>query len=315
MAFEIPKIKYTGAIKEVRLGTNSAAITVGGETSYPFYSFEGQMPHRPRIAFEVWDCLPEDWPEPALEPYRDVAADPVAWAKKSITEYGAELITLVTKSADPNGLNRDVEEVVKVVKAVADAIEVPLIVWGTSDDDKDASLLKLVAEVCEGENLGIGPLSDKNYKQIGAAAIAYGHSVLASSPIDVNLAKQLNILLGNLGVPEDRILIDPTTGGLGYGLEYTYSVMERDRMAALTQEDVKLQNPIICNLANEVWKTKEARISRQEDPKLGEERTRGIMMESVTAMSLLLAGADILVMRHPEAIALINEMMGELFSI
>jgi acetyl-CoA decarbonylase/synthase, CODH/ACS complex subunit delta len=312
MAFETPKIKYSGTIKEVTLGTSPAAITVGGETSYPFYSFEGQMPRRPRIAFEVWDCLPEDWPEFVLEPYRDVAGDPVAWARKSVAEYGAELITLVTRSADPNGIDRGVEEVAKVVKAVADAIEVPLIVWGTSDDDKDALLLKLVAEVCEGKNLTIGPLSDKNYKQIGAAAIAYGHSVLASSPIDVNLAKQLNILLANLGVPEDRIIIDPTTGGLGYGLEYTYSVMERDRMAALTQEDVKLQNPIICNLANEVWKTKEARTSREEDPKLGEERTRGIVMESVTAMTLLLAGADILVMRHPEAIALIREMMEEL---
>lgn len=312
MAFEIPKIKYSGTIKEVALGTNPAVITVGGETSYPFYSFEGHMPHRPRIAFEVWDCVPEDWPEQALEPYRDVAADPVAWAKKSVAEYGAELICLMTKSADPNGLDRGVEEVVDLVKTVADAIEVPLIVWGTADDDKDALLLKRVAEVCEGRNLTIGPLSDKNYKQIGAAAIAYGHSVLACSPIDVNLAKQLNILLANLGVSEDRIIIDPTTGGLGYGLEYTYSVMERDRMAALTQEDVKLQSPIICNLANEVWKTKEARTSREEEPKLGNERTRGIMMEAVTAMTLLLAGADILVMRHPESIALAKEMMDEL---
>lgn len=312
MAFETPKIKYSGAIREVTLGAGPTAIKVGGETGYPFYSFEGEMPHRPRIAFEVWDCPPEDWPDPVLEPYRDVAADPVAWAKKCIKEYGAQLIALVTKSADPNGLDRGVEEVAKVVKSVSDAIEVPLIVWGTSDDDKDAALLKLVAELCQGRNLTIGPLSDKNYKQIGAAAIAYGHAVLASSPIDVNLAKQLNILLANLGVPEDRILVDPTTGGLGYGLEYTYSVMERDRMAALTQEDVKLQNPIICNLANEVWKTKEARVSCQEDPKLGEEQTRGIMMESVTALTLLLAGADILVMRHPKAIALIHEMMEEL---
>lgn len=312
MAFEIPKIKYSGAIREVVLGTDPAVIRVGGESSYPFYSFEGQMPHRPRIAFEVWDCGPEDWPESALEPYRDVAADPVAWARKAVAEYGAELICLITKSADPNGIDRGVEEVVSVVKAVSDAIDVPLIVWGTSDDDKDALLLKRVAEACEGKNLTIGPLSDKNYKQIGAAAIAYGHSVLASSPIDVNLAKQLNILLANLGVPEDRIIIDPTTGGLGYGLEYTYSVMERDRMAALTQEDVKLQNPIICNLANEIWKTKEARTSGEEDPKLGNERTRGIMMESVTAITLLLAGADILVMRHPEAIGLVKGMMEEL---
>ena len=134
----------------------------------------------------------------------------------------------------------------------------------------------------------------------------------ASSPIDVNLAKQLNILLGNLGVPDNRIIIDPTTGALGYGLEYTYSVMERDRMAALTQEDGKLQSPIVCNLAQEVWKTKEARLTEEEDPKLGDPTKRTILLEAVTAMSLLIAGADIVIMRHPEGISLIKGMIKEL---
>jgi acetyl-CoA decarbonylase/synthase complex subunit delta len=270
------------------------------------------MPNKPRIAFEVWDAQPEEWPDWAIEPYADVIADPVAWARKSVQTYGAEAIALQLKSADPTGTNRDVEAVTATVKAVSDAISVPLVVWGCANDDKDAALLRRVAEVCEGRNIALGPVSEKNYKQIGAMAIAYNHVVVASTPIAVNLAKQLNILLGNLGVQDDRIIMDPTTGGLGYGLEYSYSVMERDRMAALTQEDVKLQTPIICNLANEVWKTKEVKTRKEDDPKLGDEKRRGILMESVAAMTLSVAGADLLIMRHPEAISLTRGMLQEL---
>jgi acetyl-CoA decarbonylase/synthase complex subunit delta len=146
---------------------------------------------------------------------------------------------------------------------------------------------------------------------VGAGAIGYKHTAIASTPIDINLAKQLNILLGNLGVPDEQIIVDPTTGGLGYGIEYTYSVMERDRMAALTQQDERLQFPIICNLAKEVWKTKEAKTSAEESPVLGDPKKRGILMEAVTAIMLLLAGADVLVMRHPEAIKLVREMISD----
>lgn len=312
MTFAVPKLNYSGAIREVTLGSGPSAVTVGGETCYPFHLFEGTMPRKPRIAFEVWDYEPEDWPEWATEPYRDVIADPVAWAKKSVGTYGAEMIALLLKSADPNGRNRDTEEVVATVKAVSDAISVPLLVWGTANDDKDAVMLRRVAEVCEGKNIAIGPVSEKNYKQIGAMAIGYNQTVIASTPIDVNLAKQLNILLGNLGVADERILIDPTTGGLGYGMEYSYSVIERDRMAALTQQDVKLQAPIVCNLANEVWKSKEARTTREESPKLGDEKKRAVLMESVAAVTLSVAGADILIMRHPEAISYVKGLLGEL---
>lgn len=312
MAFEIPKIKYTGRIKEVEVGTGPRAVKVGGATCYPFYRFEGDMPNVPKVAFEVWDSPPEEWQDWAVEPYRDVIGDPVAWAKKCIETFGAEMIVLQLRSADPNGENKPAEEVVEVVKKVADAIDVPLVVWGTANDDKDSELLRRVAEVCEGRNVAVGPVTDKNYKQIGAMAIGYRQVVMASSPIDVNLAKQLNILLGNLGVSEEKVIIDPTTGGLGYGLEYTYSVMERDRMAALTQEDAKLQFPIICNIAPEVWKTRETRLTQEEDPKLGDEKKRSVLMEAVTAMTLLVAGADIVVMRHPDSVSLVRDMIGEL---
>lgn len=312
MAFEVSKLKYSGKIKEVTLGIGEKAITIGGETCYPFHVFEGEMPNVPRIAFEIWDYEPDDWQDWAIEPFRDVIGNPVSWAKKCVEVFNAEIIALNLKGADPNGRNRDVEEVVSVVKDVVNAVSIPVIVWGTSNDEKDAVLLRRVAEVCEGKNVSIGPLSEKNYKQIGAMAIAYNHPVLASSPIDVNLAKQLNILLGNLGVSDEKILIDPTTGGLGYGLEYSYSVIERDRMAALTQEDTKLQYPIVCNLAHEIWKTKEAKLTRDDNPKLGDERKRAILLESVSAISIFIAGADVVIMRHPDSIALVKEMIKEL---
>lgn len=312
MAFEIPKTSYSGKIREVKLGKGDKAVVVGGETSYPFYLFEGEMPHLPQIAMEVWDCSPEDWPEVAREPFAGVTDDPVAWAKKCIDDYGAGMIALQLVSTDPNGLDRGAEEAVEVVKKVADAIDVPLIVWGTGNHEKDTEVLGKIAEICQGKNLILGPVEEGDHKRIGAAAIGYHHTVIASTPIDINLAKQLNILLGSLGVSDEFIVIDPTVSGIGYGIEYCYSVMERMRMAGLTQQDEKLQFPIICNIAREVWKTKEAKITTEEDPSLGDARKRGILMEAISAMVLLLAGGDVLIMRHPEAIKLVRETVAEL---
>ncbi len=314
MAVEIPKTAYTGKIKQVVLGTGPGAVTVGGETAYPFYLFEGQMPNVPKIAMEVWDCPPEDWAEAALLPFTGVTDNPVAWAKKCILDYKAEMICLQLISTDPNGLNRGAEEAAQLVKTVADAISVPLIVWGTANHDKDTEVLRRVSELCQGKSLILGPVEEGDHKRIGAAAMAYKHTIAASTPIDINLAKQLNILLGNLGVPDQQIVVDPTVSGIGYGIEYCYSVMERMRMAGLAQQDEKLQFPIICNISKEVWKTKEAKIAASEDPKMGDASKRGILLEAMSAMSLLLAGADVLVMRHPEAIRLIREMIAELSS-
>jgi len=312
MTFEFPSIEYSGRIKEVTLGKGDKAVTVGGEKAYPFHLFEGEMPRKPRIAMEVYDCPPEEWAPAALEPFEGVTDDPVAWAKKCIDDYGAEMICLQLVSTDPNGLDRSPEEAAGVVKRLADAVSVPLIVWGTANHEKDTEVLKKACEVCQDRKLIVGPLEEGDYKKIAAAALGYGHTVIASSPIDINLAKQLNILLGNLGVPESQTIIDPTVSCIGYGIEYCYSVMERITMAALTQQDEKLQLPIICNIAKEVWKAKEAKIPTAEEPKLGDAAKRGIMMEAMSAMTLLLAGGDILVMRHPEAIKLVQQMIDDL---
>jgi acetyl-CoA decarbonylase/synthase complex subunit delta len=304
LGLEIFKESYTGAIKEITLGKGDKAVTVGGETCYPFYTFEGDMPHKPVIAMEVWDIEPEEWPEAALSHFKDVLSDPAAWAKKCVDEFGAEMIVLQLKSTDPNTNDASPDEAAATVKKVLEAIDVPLIVWGTGNIEKDEEVLKKISEETTGENLVIGPVEDKNHKGIGAAAMGFGHTVISSSPIDINLAKQVNILLENLGMPLERNIVDPTTGGLGYGMEYSYSVMERLGMAALTQGDDKLQLPIINNLANEIWKCKEAKLTAEEEPVLGDPERRGILMEAVSAVIYLLAGSNVLIMRHPEAVRL-----------
>jgi len=305
LAFEIPKQPYSGKIGETSIGTGAAAVTLGGEDSYPFYLFEGSMPNPPKIAMEVWDYDPsEEWPAAAVEPFKDVISSPEAWAKKCVDEYGADIIVLQLKSTDPNGMDRVPEEAAEVAKKVADAIDVPLVMWGTADNQKDEDVLKKISESCEGKNLALAPVEEGNYKGVGAGALGYAHTIVASSPIDVNLAKQLNILLGNLGVQGDKIVVDPTTGGLGYGLEYSYSVMERIMMAALTQEDNKLQVPMINTVGNEVWKSKEAGQSIEEAPTLGDAERRAILMEAVSAVCYLLGGSNVVILRHPESVRL-----------
>ena len=306
MAFEFFKESYSGAVRNVKLGQGDKAVTVGGQTCYPFYQFEGEMPNKPKIAMEVWDMKPDEWAEAAVKPFEDVIGDPAAWAKKCVEEYGADMIALELRSTDPNDKNASPAEASATVKKVLAAVDVPVILWGTASPKKDEDVLKKIAEDCQGKNLIIGPVEDKNHKGIGAAAMGFGHTVISSSPIDVNIAKQINILLENLGMPMDRVIIDPTTGGLGYGMEYSYSVMERLRMAAMNQGDDKLQYPIINNLGFEIWKSKEAKLKSDEAPTLGDPERRGILMEAVGAVTYLLAGSDILIMRHPESVRLVK---------
>jgi len=308
LAFEIPKATYSGKINPVSIGKNNP-ITLGGEDSYPFYLFEGKLPHPPRIAMEIWDMRPDDWPDSALASYQDVLDDPAAWASKCVKDFGAEAIVIQLKSTDPNGLDQGPEEATQTVQKVLKAVDVPVIIWGSGNEKKDAEVLRKISEDCQGANLTLGPVAEGNHKQIGASAMAYKHTVISSTPIDVNLAKQLNILLENLGVPKERIIVDPTTGGLGYGLEYSYSVMERIRMAALAQEDDKLQYALINNVGNEVWKSKEAKLTTEEAPTLGEAAKRGVLMEAVAAVTYLLAGSDLLILRHPETAKLVRKFI------
>lgn len=306
------KHNYTGAIRETVLGNEGSSVSVGGTNTLPFQLFEGEMNHKPLIALDVVDANTDDWPETLKRHFSDVIGDPAAWAQKCVKTYGAEAICLSLVSTDPNGLDRSSSDAAKTASAVINAVDVPLIVWGCGNSDKDTDTLREITSIIGDKKVCLAPLSDANYRSLGATAMAFNHPMVAASPIDVNLAKQLNILLENLGVSLDNVLMDPSVGALGYGIEYTYSVMERIRIAALTQQDEKLQVPFICNLGREVWKAKECRLP--SDSLIGDQEKRGVMMEAITATCMLLCGGDLLIMRHPQAMNLAKSLIKGLMS-
>lgn len=304
VAVEIPKEKWTAAIRQVTLGATAAeggtrakTVTVGGETTLPFLHFEGDIPNTPLIAIEIQDRAPADWSPVLLKAWGDVVNDPATWAKKA-EELGADLLMLRLRGGTA-------AEAAATIKAVLKATGLPVVVRGPGQAEADNELLVAVAEAASGERLALGLCEDKNYRTIVAAALAHGHLVMASSPIDVNLAKQLNILISDMRLPLDRVLMDPTTGALGYGLEYTYSVMERLRLAALTGDGMT-QQPMICFVGEESWRQKESRAAEGVPAEWGDIEKRGITWETVTATALLETGADIVVLRHPKTVEAIR---------
>ncbi len=307
MSVELLKETYTGKIREVTIGTGDKAVTIGGSAVLPFHKWEGETGNAPKIAIEVYDEV-NNWSDNIVEPFKDVINDPAAWAKKNQDELGADLIALQLSSTDPNGSDAGPDEAAETVKKVLDAIDIPLIVYGCGNAAKDEEVLKKVAEAAHGKNIALGPAQEDNYKAVAAAAMGYDHKVIALSPIDINIAKQLNILITQMGLDAGNIIIDPTTGALGYGLEYSYTIMERLRLAALQQNDQMTNMPMVANLGFEVWRRKETKV---EDSAWGDVSTRAILWETLTANTLLLAGADLLVMRHPEAIGAIRKMIND----
>ena len=318
MSVEIPKEKWPGAVREVTLGashgagTRAATVTVGGETTLPFLHFEGVMPHRPVVAAEVADAYPADWSPELLTTLGEAAHDPAAWAS-SVVEQGADLIALKLRSCHPERGDTSASDAVRVVDRVLAAVGVPLIVYGPGVADKDNEVLVAVAEATKGECICLANCEDKNYRTIVAAALGNGHVVAAFSPIDVNLAKQLNILISDMGLPLERVLMDPNTGALGYGIEYTYSVMERLRLATL-MGDSMTQQPMICNVGEESWRQKESRVPEGVPAEWGEFATRGVLWETITAATVLESGADIVVLRHPQSIARVQQSIADLMT-
>ncbi|MBN2231536.1 MAG: acetyl-CoA decarbonylase/synthase complex subunit delta [Deltaproteobacteria bacterium] len=313
MAFSAVSEKYSGKMRALEIGVGDKKAVVGGQASMPFCSFDSDLPNKPIIAMEVYDVVDPEWPAAVVDPFKDVISDPVAWAKKNVEEYGAKMICLQLASTDPNGENRDAAYAADLTKKVAAAISVPLMVWGSGNVEKDAEVLPKICEACEGMNLLIGPAVEENYKKIAAAALGYGHAVVSQSPIDVNMAKQMNILISNLGLPLEKIIMEPSTGALGYGVEYTYSVMERISLAALSQNDDKMQCPIISDLGKECWKAREVKLTDKEEPSFGPDmEKRGVLWEAMTAVDMLLSGTNLLIMRNPHAVKLTEEIIDEM---
>ncbi|MCL1599243.1 MAG: CO dehydrogenase/acetyl-CoA synthase subunit delta [Actinomycetia bacterium] len=306
MTFEAPTQSAKGRIREVVLGGGDGAVTVGGQNAMAFHSFDGEIPHAPIIAMEVYDAKPEGWADALVDALGDVMDDPAAWAKACVEQYGADAICVQLASTDPNAADTSPEDAAATGRAVVDAVNVPVLVYGSGNAEKDAEVLKKVAETVTDVPIALGPATEDNYKPITATALGYGHIVITETPIDVNMAKQLNILITQMGLAADRILIDPSTGAIGYGIEYSFTVMERLRLAALNQNDSMTQMPMVCNLGKETWRAKEARANEEDEPSWGDVAQRGVLWEATTAITLATSGTDILVMRHPESAALVR---------
>jgi acetyl-CoA decarbonylase/synthase, CODH/ACS complex subunit delta len=320
MPVEIPKEKWPGSVRVVTLGatsseggTRSHTITIGGENCLPFMHFEGEIPHCPVLAVEIKDHKPDDWSPLLLETWKEVMDDPAAWAKAA-EAHGADLIELTLSQTNRSGNQTTPEDAIASVKSVLGATGLPLIVFGPGQAELDNELLVAVAEATKGERLLLGICEDKNYRTIVATAMANGHLVSAYSPMDVNLAKQLNILIRDMGMPVERIVMDPGTGGLGYGIEYGYSVMERLRLAAL-QGDAMTQSPMLVTPNVEAWKTKEAKVGTGVPESWGNWMERAIDWETMTASALLESGADVIVLRHPESLRRVKSAIEELMTI
>jgi acetyl-CoA decarbonylase/synthase complex subunit delta len=311
MPVEIPKDKWPGSIRKVTLGATAAeggtrakTVTLGGQTTMPYLHFEAPTPNKPVVAIEIKSRKPDDWSPLLAEVWGEAMTDPAKWAKAA-EAAGADIIVLALMLANTP------EDAVKAVKAVLGATGLPLIVWGPGQAEKDNELLVPVAEAAKGEKLALGICEDKNYRTIVATAMANGHLVEARTPMDVNLAKQLNILITDMGLPAERILMDPTTGALGYGIEYGYSVMERLRLAAL-QGDSMTQQPMIVTPGFEAWKAKESKVGEGVPGAWGNWRERAVHWETLTATALVESGADIVVLRHPESVKRIKAAISEL---
>ncbi len=290
-------------------GTRAFTVALGGSATLPFLGFEGRC-GQPVVAMEICDVYPQEWPDLLKEPFGPAMHKPGQWAQKCLG-FGADLICLRLAGCHPDHGNRSPAEAVQAVREVLQAVPTPLIILGTGNAEKDNEIFPAVAEAAAGENCLIGNISEGNYKTLVAACTAYKHKIIAESPCDVNIAKQVNILANDMGFPVENIVINPTCAALGYGLEYIYSVMERARLAGL-KGDRMLAQPVFCDIGLEAWGVKEARVSEGENPEWGPQRRRAPLWEASTASVYLMAGGDLLLLRHPEAVEAVKNTIAEL---
>jgi acetyl-CoA decarbonylase/synthase complex subunit delta len=317
MALPEAREKWSGRVNPVVLGATKAeggtrgrTVTIGGADGIPFLGFDGQTPHPPAIALDVLDQAPADWPQPLVEVYGDVWSDPAAWARRA-KELGADLINLRLIGTHPDEGDRSPAEAAATVRAVLAAVDLPLVIWGCDVPEKDQAVMPGVAEAAQGENCLLGAATESDYRTLAAAAQAYRHKLITLAPCDINKSKQVNILVSDTGFPLTDIVIYPTTAALGYGMEYVYSILERGRLAALAGDRLMAQ-PVILDIGYEAWRAKEARAVDGDAVAWGPIADRGPAWEAVTAASLLQGGADLLVMRHPQAMAAVRNAVRQL---
>ena len=315
----VPEVaeSFTGSVNRATIGatkdsggTRTSTVTVGGARNVVYGGSVADAGEKPVIAMDVLDSKPKDWPDALVEPYKDVLGSPGDWAKKCVAEFGADLICLKFDGIHPDKADKDASYAVKVTEEVLKAVGVPLVLWGCGNDEKDNQVMPKVSEAAKGENVLLGTAEEDNYKALTAVALADGHNLITAAPLDINIGKQVNILVSDMGFPLERIVMFQSTGALGYGIEYSYSIQERQRLAALGG-DKMMAMPIICDAGYESWRVKEAKLA--DAPGWGAVQDRGPMWEATTAICLLQAGVDIIRMRHPRAAATVKNFINQIW--
>ena len=312
MSFEPKTAPYSGKINAVTLGTGDKAIVIGGQNVLPFYTFDAPIENAPKVGVEISD-LASQWNWPELAAFYEGCTTMADYAKKAESIEGCDFICLNFAGADPNGANRSVADCVADAKAVAEVVTKPIVVIGSKNMEKDGELLPALAEALAGKNALFMAAKNENYKTVGAAvALANGQKLGAETADDINLAKQLNIMLKGLNVNPECVVMDIGTAAVGYGYEYAASTFDRIRLAALGQSDADLQMPICAPVSTDTWGVKESTASEEDEPAWGNREERGISMEISTAAANLTGGADAVILRHPAAVATVKKFITEL---
>lgn len=312
MPFTAKSGKFNASINVVEFGTGDKAVKIGGENVFPLYSFDAAIENAPKVGIEITDFGMEHEPE-CIKKYYEGCATLADMARKAASMEGVDFLSFRMEGGDPNGANKSTEELIGELKEIADAVDLPLVVCGCKNVEKDAELFSKAAEALNGKNAVILSAKEENYKTVGAAAgLAYKQVVGAESAVDINLAKQLNVLISQLGVDSKSVVMNVGSAAVGYGFEYVISTMDRVKAAALQQGDANLQMPIITPVASEAWGVKEAMASETDAPEWGSQEERGIDMEVETAMAVITAGSNAVILKHPESIKIISGLMKEL---
>ena len=312
MPFTAKSGKFNASINTVEFGTGDKAVKIGGENVFPLYSFDAAIENAPKVGIEITDFGMEHEPE-CIKKYYEGCATLADMARKAASMEGVDFLSFRMEGGDPNGANKSTEELIGELKEIADAVDLPLVVCGCKNVEKDAELFSKAAEALNGKNAVILSAKEENYKTVGAAAgLAYKQIVGAESAVDINLAKQLNVLISQLGVDSKSVVMNVGSAAVGYGFEYVVSTMDRVKAAALSQNDAQLQMPIITPVASEAWGVKEAMASETDAPEWGSQEERGIDMEVETAMAVIAAGSNAVILKHPESIKIISGLMKEL---
>jgi acetyl-CoA decarbonylase/synthase complex subunit delta len=313
MPFKRVPQKFPSSIKEVVVGAGDKAITLGGEDVLPFYSFDDPIKNPPRVGVEVSDLGPNR-ALPELGKFYEGVETIADVAKRACEMPGADFISLSLESADPNGANKSIEDCVALCKEVADAVTLPLVIQGSKNSEKDGDLFVKISEALSGKNVLLMSAKEDNYKKIAVGAVqAYSQKITAESAVDINLAKQLNVLISQMGIKGESMAMNVGSAAAGYGFEYVVSTMDRIKLAALTQNDDKLQMPIITSVGEQTWSVGESFKSEAEAPEgWGPQEQRGIAMEVSTAAACLAAGSNAVILRHPASVAAVSKLIAEL---